>query len=317
MTVLGIDIGGTRIKAGIVDVDGRILAAESAPTPPNVTEFREMLGALATSLAAVAGGPPSAIGAGCKGVIEPETTRIAVLPGTLHFLEGMRLSELMPLDVPVRADNDARVAMAGESVWGAARGCRNALMLTLGTGVGGAAVVEGNLLRGAGGAGGHFGHLTVDPEGPLCICGNRGCLETVFSARAIEAEAIAGILRGCDSLLRLQYHDRIHLVTCEAVFDLAESGDALARAIRDRAVKYLAGALAGLMLALDPEVVIIGGQIAAAGASLFEPLRRSVWGRSRGLLARDVPITAPGVCDQSGVVGAAALAHTDARAAPA
>jgi glucokinase len=225
----------------------------------------------------------------------------------------MRLADLLPPGVPVRADNDARVAMAGEMVWGAARGCRNALMLTLGTGVGGAAVVEGSLLRGAAGVGGHFGHVTVDPEGPVCICGNRGCLETVFSARAIEAEAIAGILRGCDSRLRLQYHDRLQQVSCRAVFDLAESGDSLACAIRDRAVKYLAGALAGLMLALDPEVVIIGGQIAEAGAALFQPLSEAVWLRTRGLLARKVPIVPPGVVDATGVAGAAALVYAAAR----
>jgi glucokinase len=305
---LGIDIGGTRIKAGAVDEDGRVIAADAAPTPPNVTEFRGVLAELTSTLTAAAG-RPAGIGVGCKGVIEPETTRIAVLPGTLHFLEGMRLSELLPPDIPVRADNDARVAMAGEMVWGAARGRRNALMLTLGTGVGGAAVVEGSLLRGAAGVGGHFGHVTVDPEGALCICGNRGCLETIFSARAIEAEAIAGILRGCDSRLRLQYHDRLPEVTCQAVFDLAESGDALARAIRDRAVKYLAGALAGLMLALDPEVVIIGGQIAEAGDSLFEPLTKEVWQRTRGLLTRHVPVVRPGVEDATGVAGAAALVY--------
>ena len=312
MIAFGIDIGGTRIKAGAVDADGRVITTEAAPTPPNVTEFREILDELTSTLTAAAG-RPSGIGIGCKGVIEPETTRIAVLPGTLHFLEGLRLSELMPPGLPVRADNDARVAMAGEMVWGAARGCRNALMLTLGTGVGGAAVVEGSLLRGAAGVGGHFGHITVDPEGLLCICGNRGCLETVFSARAIEAEAIAGILRGCDSLLRLQYHDRLQQVTCQAVFELAESGDPLARAIRDRAVKYLAGALAGLMLALDPEVVIIGGQIAEAGNSLFDPLSEAVWQRSRGLLAREVPVVPPGVDDATGVAGAAALVFAAAR----
>jgi glucokinase len=303
---LGIDIGGTRIKAAMVDGEGRIMAAESRPTPPNVTEFRGAINELTGSLVAAAG-QPGGVGIGCKGVIEPDTTHITVLPGTLHFLEGLRLSDFVPLDVPVRADNDARVAMAGEMVWGAAQGRRNALMLTLGTGVGGAAVVEGALLRGAAGVGGHFGHITVDPDGPLCICGNRGCLETVFSARAIEAAAIAGILRGCDSRLRLQYHDRLEQVTCQAVFDLAAQGDPLARAVRNRGMQYLAGALAGLMLALDPEVVIIGGQIAEAGSALFDPLREEVWQRSRGLLARDVPIVPPAVADKSGVVGAAAL----------
>jgi glucokinase len=313
---LGIDIGGTRIKAGMVNGEGRLLFSESAATPPNAVEFREVVAEMAAALVKSAGQPAGA-GIACKGVIEPETTRVAVLPGTLHFLEGFRLADLVELGVPVHADNDARVAMAGEMVWGAARGVRNALMLTLGTGVGGAAVVEGRLLRGAAGVGGHFGHVTVDPDGPLCICGNRGCLETVFSARAIEAEAIAGILRGCDSRLRLQYHDRIHQVTCRAVFELAAEGDALAAAIRNRALKFLAGALAGLMLAFDPEVVIAGGQIADAGAALFDPLREQVWARSRSLLSREVPVVPPQVEDKSGVIGAAALVVTRGGAAAA
>jgi glucokinase len=302
---LGIDIGGTRIKAGMVGRDGRILAAQTAPTPLDAVRFRQVIGSLAAELTAAAGKPEGA-GFACKGVIEPETTRIAVMPGTLDFLEGTHLSALIP-GLPVRADNDARVAMIGEMVWGAARGRRNALMLTLGTGVGGAAVVEGNLLRGAGAVGGHFGHYTVDPDGALCICGNRGCIETVFSARSIEAEAIAGILRGCDSRLRLEFQDRIDKVTCQAVFDAAAAGDELARRIRDRAVKYLAGALAGMMLAFDPEVVIVGGQIAEAGPSLFTPLRDQAWARTRKMLSREVPIVPPQVEDKSGIAGAAAL----------
>jgi glucokinase len=306
VAALGIDIGGTRIKAGIVEANGAIVLSDSAPTPLDLTEFRETIAKLTASLIRAAG-PPAGVGIGCKGVIDAKTTRVAVLPGPLHFLEGARLRDLAPLDVPVSADNDARAALAGEVVWGAARGCRNALMLTLGTGVGGAALVEGQLLRGAAGVGGHFGHLTVDPDGPLCICGNRGCLETVFSARAIEAEAIAGILRGCDSRLRQEYRDRIEETSCRAVFELAEQGDALAMAVCERAVKYLAGALAGLLFAFDPEVAIIGGQIAEAGPPLFVPLREQVWARSRELLAREVPIVPPRSDDTSGVAGAAAL----------
>jgi glucokinase len=303
---LGIDIGGTRIKAGMVRRDGRILASQTVATPQSAPEFRTALERLTADLIATTGAP-GGIGFGCKGVIEPETTRVAILPGTLHFLEGARLADLAPGGIPVRADNDARVAMAGEMVWGAAQGCRNALMLTLGTGVGGAAVVEGNLLRGAAGVGGHFGHYTVDPDGALCICGNRGCLETVFSARALEAEAIAGILRGCDSRLRLQFHDRLEQLTCKDVFDIAAAGDELACAIRDNALKLLAGALAGMVLAFDPEVVIIGGQIAESGPSLFDPLREQTWARTRRMLGREVSIVPAQVADKSGVAGAAAL----------
>jgi glucokinase len=211
-----------------------------------------------------------------QGIINSETTRVEVLPGTLHYLEGHLLSDLVGGSALVRADNDARAALAGEMAWGAARGRTNAVMLTLGTGVGGGILADGRLLRGSAGVAGHLGHLTVDPEGPVCICGNRGCLETVFSARAIEADAIAAVLRGCESSLTATFGADPRAITCEAVFAAASAGDDVARRICDRAIKYLAGAIAGIFGALDPEVVILGGQIAAAGPVLFEPLQEQV-----------------------------------------
>jgi glucokinase len=309
MTLLGIDIGGTRIKSGLVRETGELLVTRSVPTPVNLEGFRA---ALRDCAAALADGAPAAVGVGCKGIIDPETTRIDILPGTLRFAEGLLLSEMvlagLPAPVPVRADNDARVAMAGEAVWGAARGRAHALMLTLGTGVGGAIIADGKLLRGHKGVSGHLGHLTMDPDGPLCICGNRGCLETFFSARAIEAEAVAVVHRGCDSVLTRRFAGEPLRITCRDVFDAAGAGDTAARGIVDRGIQVLGAAIAGLLHAFDPEIVIVGGNIAEAGEALFAPLRREVAWRTRVLLAREVPIVPPQVADKSGVIGAAALA---------
>src|SRR5262249_45013057 len=185
MVVLGIDIGGTQIRAGMVDESGAILASRTIATPNDLDAFLPSLQDVirwlleATAL-------PAGVGVGCKGIINPDSTRIESLHGALHYLEGQRLADLvgLPLDVPVFADNDARVALAAEMVWGAARDRQNVLMLTLGAGVGGAVLANGHILRGHTGVAGHLGHITVDPSGPLCACGNRGCLETAFSARA-------------------------------------------------------------------------------------------------------------------------------------
>jgi glucokinase len=298
--ILGIDIGGTRLKAGLVDDAGAISGMTSTPTPATFDDFRGAMQRIVRPHA------PGGIGIGCKGIINTETTRVEVLPGTLHFLEGRLLSDLVPGATLVRADNDARAALAGEVAWGAARGRRNAVMLTLGTGVGGGILADGRLLRGSTGVAGHLGHLTVDPEGPVCICGNRGCLETVFSARAIEAEAISVVLRGVHSSLSDTYAADPRAITCEAVFAAAAAGDDVARVIRDRAVKYLAGAIAGIFGALDPEVVILGGQIAEAGRVLFEPLQQQVTQRARRLVGHDVPIVRAEIAEP-GIVGAAAL----------
>jgi glucokinase len=249
------------------------------------------------------------VGFACKGIINPQTSRVEVLPGTLHYLEGQFLAEIvapvLPAGTAIAADNDARVALAGEIAWGAARGARNALMLTLGTGVGGGVLADGRILRGATGAAGHIGHLTVDPDGVLCICGNRGCLETVFSARTIESEAFAAIHRGTDS--RLAGHGS-NPPSCAEVFDLARKGDAVASDIIQKATKVLGAAVAGLAFVFDPEIIIFGGQISEAGDILLGALRAEIGWRTRPFLRRDIPVVPSQLVDPSGVIGAAALA---------
>jgi len=306
MIVLGIDIGGAQIKAGMVDERGAILASRTISTPSEPEAFAPALhDAIRWLLEAIS--LPAGVGIGCKGIINPDSTRIEMLPGMLHFLEGMRLSDIvgLPMDVPVFADNDARVAMSGEMVWGAARGVQNALMFTLGTGVGGAVLVCGQLLRGDTGVAGHLGHITVEPEGQLCVCGNRGCLETVFSARAIEGEV--WVHRGVDSSLTTLFREQPQLATCRTIFGAAADGDSLAKYVVTKAIRKLGAGIAGLAHVFDPEVVIIGGQVADAGAGLLEPLREEVWARSHGLLGRDVPIIEQEVADKSGIVSAAGL----------
>jgi glucokinase len=308
LVVLGIDIGGNQIRAGMVDPEGAILASRTIPTPADLDTFlpslQDAIRWLVESTEL-----PSGVGVGCKGMIDPDTTRIETLRGPLHFLQGLRIVDLvgLPLEVPVFADNDARVALAGEMVWGAARGRENVLMLTLGNGVGGAALVNGRVLRGHSGVAGNMGHLTVNPHGAICSCGNRGCLETVFSARAIEADARAAVHRGCDSVLTQLFRQQPQLASCRTVFQAAREGDEVAIAIVSSAIYKLGAALAGLLHIFDPEIVILGGHVADAGTDLLVPLQDEVWNRSRGLLGRDVPIVEQQVADKSGIIGAAGL----------
>jgi len=314
MMVLGIDIGRTAIRAGMVDDDGAILASRTIPTPGDLDAFvpslRDAVHWLleATTL-------PAGVGIGCKGTIDPDSTRIENLTGPLHFLQGLRLCDLvgLPLDVPVFADNDARAALAGEMVWGAAKGHDNVLMLLLGTGVGGAVIADGQLLRGHSGVAGHLGHITIDPDGPICACGNRGCLETIFSARAIEGEAWAAVHRGCSSALTRLFREQPQLATCRTIFQAASEGDALSSAIISKAIRGLGAGIAGLVHVFDPELVIIGGKVTDAGADLLVPLREDVWCRSRGLLGREVPLVEQQVADKSGIVCAAGLAMAPRR----
>ncbi len=301
--VLGIDIGGTQIKAGLVNAAGAIERQARVDTPLNLAALRDVLCELLQGLAADR--MLRGVGVGCKGVIDPSTTRIDCQPGVMQYLEGCVLLELVrealgDANVPVYADNDARVALAGECVWGAARGRSDAILLTLGTGVGGAILSGGRMLRGHGGIAGHLGHLTTDPNGSLCICGNRGCLETVFSARVMEAQAFAAGHRGLVTSLAPD-------ASCAGVFAAAREGDAVAREIVREGVFKLGGAIAGLLHALDPEIVILGGQVSRAGDTLFAPLAAEIRWRTRTLLRREVPLVTTHMEDPSGIVGAAAL----------
>lgn len=305
-SILALDIGGTEIKAARVDETGRVEHSAGAASPSGLEHFRTVVCTLLQRLTKD-GTPIVGVGIGCKGIINPATTVVDVLPGPMQYLEGQRLEKLVqPALCPgtrVCADNDARAAIVGERLWGAARNCTDALLLTLGTGVGGGVLSDGRILRGPTGVAGHIGHLTVETEGEPCICGNRGCLETVFSARAIEAAAFALTHHGVAS--KLTERAAVGPVTCRDVFRIAEEGDAMARDIVARAARKLAGAVAGLAHVFDPQVVILGGQIAESGEFLFALIRDDIQERTRTLLRRDVPIVPSQV--RSGVLGAAAL----------
>lgn len=314
MNYLGIDIGGTNLKAGIVSGGGKILFSSSIKTPTNLTDFSAALNNLVAGLSTKVDNIQG-IGIGCKGIIDPQTTEVLVCPGTFSFLEQHRLKDfvknLFSDEIPVVADNDARAALVGEYVWGAAKDRKNALMFTLGTGLGGAILAEGKIVRGVNGVAGHLGHITINPDGAICICGNRGCLEAYFSASAIEAAALHAIHRGCESALTTRFSGDYHKLTCLDVFQAADEGDYLAKDITENSIRHLAAGIAGLLHVFDPEIVIIGGNIAQAGKSLFTPLEREIQNRTKRWLSRVVPLVPPQVADTSGIAGAAALSIKD------
>jgi len=281
---VGVDIGGTRIKAAIVTTCGELVESFEGASPRTTSALREFV----HSVFERAPGPVRGIGIGCKGIIDASSTLVQSLPGDLHFLEGKLLSELISAGVPICAENDARTALVAEVLWGSARGRRNVVMLTLGTGVGGAVLVDGAMLRGATGAGGHLGHVTVDPRGELCICGNHGCLETHFSSRAIESAYWAHLHRAASTRLSLDSAGRPP--DTETIFRAAAEGDECARYVVERGLEHLAAAIISFLHTFDPEVLILGGNIAAAGPALIAPIKEKIARRTRIMLGREVPI---------------------------
>jgi glucokinase len=290
------------MKAAIVGIRGDLLESFSAPSPRTPSALRDFAHAALKRARA----PVRGVGIGCKGIIDADSSCVKSLPGDLHFLEGQFLSEVVDAgDLPVCAENDARTALIAEALWGAARGRRNVVLLTLGTGVGGAVLVDGRILRGASGAGGHLGHVTVNLQGGLCICGNYGCLETQFSARAIESDYAAHLHRAAPAKLYL--NRSAQPPTPEEIFRAASEGDESARCVLDHACDYLASAIIGILHTFDPELLILGGSIAAAGPQLLHPIKDRVARRTGILLGREVPIVFQEIVGYGGVAGAAGL----------
>jgi glucokinase len=299
---IGVDIGGTGIKAAIVDLRGELLESFHEPSPRSISALRDFV----RSIMDRAKVPVRGIGIGCKGIIDASSTRVKSCPGDLCFLEGQLLSEVIDAgDALVCAENDARVALIGEVLWGSARGKRNVVMLTLGTGVGGAVLVDGVILHGANGAAGHLGHATIDPRGGLCICGNYGCLETHFSARAIESDYWTHMHRAAPTKLALSSTGQVP--SPEAIFRAAAEGDECARYVVDRALEYLGAALVSFLHTFDPEILVLGGNIVAAGPQLIAPIRDKIARRTKTLLGREVPIVFQKIVGFGGVAGAAGL----------
>jgi len=300
--VIGVDIGATAIKAGFVDPEGNLIETFHQPSPRTPAALHDFVHLVLKQAKPRVRG----IGIGCKGVIDPATSLVNSLPGDLNFLEGRLLADVIdPGALPLYADNDARTALIAEVLWGAARGKRNAVLLTLGTGVGGAALVNGTILRGASGAAGHLGHMTLDLHGGLCICGNRGCVETRFSSRAIESDYLAHLHRAAPT--KLSPGKAGEPPTTESIFRAAAEGDESARCVIDRALEYLTGAVVSVLHIFDPEVLIVGGNIAEAGPQLLAPIRNEVAKRTRILLGREIPIVFQSLVGYGGVAGAAGL----------
>jgi glucokinase len=298
---VGIDIGGTTIKASIVKTSGDLLETLHEPSPRTPSSLRDFV----SSVLKRAPYPVCGIGIGCKGIIDASSTRVQSSPGDLRFLEGQLLSDIVAANVPVCAENDARTALLAEVLWGAARGRRNVVMLTLGTGVGGAVLLDGSMLRGMAGVAGHLGHVTVDPRGELCICGNYGCLETLFSSRAIESAYWAHLHRAAATRLSVDSAGR--LPDTEAIFRAAADGDECARYVVDRALEHLGFAIVSFMHIFDPEILILGGNIAAAGPGLIAPIQDRIARRTKTMLGRQVPIVFQKNVGYGGVAGAAGL----------
>jgi glucokinase len=308
---IGVDLGGTKMLVGVVDSDQRVLHQSAEASLGRTTD--ELLATLGDELVEARNACPDVVGAGLGIPCTIDQKRGVAVNAVNLPIENVPIRDLMTerLGLPVLIDNDANVAILAEHQFGAARGAENAVMLTIGTGIGGGLIIGGRLYRGSTGAGAELGHVVVDINGPPCqgSCPSNGCIEAVASGTALAREGREAAERRPESTLgrALAAGEEI---TGKSVTDAALAGDEVARDVVALIGRRIGTAAAGIANTFDPDVIVLGGGVLAVGELLLEPARDEL--RSRALPPMNkTPIVAAELGPEAGMVGAAALALTE------
>lgn len=311
--IVGIDLGGTNIVSGCVAEDGSALyGTRSLPTGaeegPDAVVHRIIAAAresMAETRAAVPGAEVIGVGIGAPGPLDTRSGIVLLTPNLGWVNMPLRARVQEGLGLKTALDNDANCAILGEWWRGAARNTRNAIGLTIGTGIGGGIIIGGRLYHGSSDIAGEFGHMTIDANGRRCKCGNYGCIEAYASGPNIALRAVEALESGAESALPSYVGGDLGKITAQTVYQAAHAGDQLAlEVVRDTA-KFLGAAVGSLINIFNPEAVVIVGGVTLAGENLFEPLTREVSRRAfkpAVQVCRIVPGMLTGV---AGVYGAA------------
>ena len=293
--VIALDLGGTSLKGALVDENGAIGVREQQSTVGAdrdgiVRAIVEMVKKLQA-----AGGEVAGVGLGMPGPLDPFSGVVHITPN-LPFKEPFPMKETLEKETSLRVlvNNDANLAAFGEWLKGAAAGARNAVMLTLGTGIGGGLIIEGKLFMGSGGFGAELGHITIASDGPICGCGALyGCFEALASGTAIIRAAQEEISPKVDN--------------AEAVAKLAQEGNEVARAIWEDEGKWLGIAIANYLNVFNPDVVIVGGAIAAAWPLFERRMMEEVNARAFAVMREHVKVVPAALGNDAGIIGAARM----------
>jgi len=315
--IVGVDLGGTNIVVGLVPIEGgEVLGFRTVPTESvrgakfvvdrivSLVEaaITEVTAAQGTSRAAVAG-----VGIGSPGPLDRKTGTVINTPNLGWRNFPLRDLVANQVKLPCALDNDANCATYGEWWLGAGRGVSSLVGLTLGTGIGGGIVLDGQIYHGCSDVAGEIGHMTIDSNGRKCKCGNYGCLEQYASGPAIALRAAEGIEAGAETSLVDMVDGKLEDITAATVYEATVQGDPYAAEVMKDTARFLGAGVASIINILNPEMVVIAGGVTRAGDTLFEPLRAEVRRRafrSAQECCRIVPAELPGT---AGVVGAAAV----------
>jgi glucokinase len=309
--VIGADLGGTKLLLGVLDSGSNVVwESRERSTGHDEDELVELLVREIEEARSERGGV-GAVGLGIPATIDHE--RGVAISAVNLPIENLQIRELIEerTGLPVFVDNDANVAALAEYLYGAATGTRNVVMLTIGTGIGGGLILDGKPYRGTTGAGAELGHVVIDLNGPRCQgnCPNRGCVETLASGTALGREGREAASREPESALgRMQAEGR--QIDGRAVTEAAQGGDRTAIGVFDLVGSRLGVALAGFANIFEPDVIVIGGGVIAAGELLLEPARNELQARALPPMNR-TPVVPAELGEDAGMIGAAAMARIE------
>lgn len=311
---VGADIGGTNIRAGVVDENGRILGEARRPAlaenglraavERSIEAIEEAIDRAGFTIRDM-----RAIGVGVAGSHKSSEGMCMFSP---NFADSRGVPILPPINaalgLPSFMLNDVAVQTLGEYTFGAGRGYDNVVMITLGTGIGGGAVIDGDLRIGPTEGFAEVGHMIIEPDGPWCACGNRGCWESLAARDAIVRRAVAKMQEGRQTAIGEMVEYRLGSITPALIARCAEQGDAVATEVLSETGYYLGIGITNLIQLYNPEAMIVGGGIAQAGRLLFEPILRTVRTRALMVPASTCRILSAQLGDDAGIIGASVLA---------
>jgi glucokinase len=310
--ILALDLGGTKFRLALANDKGELLKRYAAPVKPDDPEqtIEAIKDAISDSLSGINRSTVRGMGIAIAGLVTQDTGVLLTSPNLMAWYNTpIKAIFEQELQLPVSVGNDATLAALGEYKFGAGKGCRDLVYITVSTGIGGGVITGGKLLLGTCGFAAEIGHMTIDINGPRCNCGNIGCLETLASGTAIARFAAERLARGEKSAIAKLVAGDYTKITAEIVEKAAKAEDTVAKSVMDIAGTNLGVGVVNLVHIFNPELVVIGGGVSKAGDLIFEPIRRVVARR----VMRDISvrITASALGDNPGLLGAVALALGD------
>ncbi len=311
---IGVDLGGHSIKLAVVDDTGTVRLRESAPTcaeegkDASVARIERSVHAFLVKAETVCDALIG-VGIGAPGLIDVESGMVRFSPN-LPGWSDVPIRRIIEdaTGLPAGLGNDANVVAMAENTFGAGKKFQDFICATLGTGIGGAIVVGGKVVTGADGTAGEIGHTTVDPDGPLCNCGNHGCLERFAGIKYIVERAISKLESGTHkSVLPKMVDGQLENLTPKIIAQAAEQGDALAREVFEETGTYLGIACANLVNILNPEAIVLGGGVSNAGELIFAPIRETIQRRAMIVPRATVQVVRATLGHDAGIIGASLL----------